>query len=225
MFMKQSSIWLSNIKKYSLFLILISLLNCKKEEYVNQPLIIEILSFKEVDKYNSYCTVIFKNRSNTNYILPTIGYVYLVKNKAGEISYEDVSKIEGKIVSSDFKNRVENLSESSLKLQEIINKYIDYTKNKVNLPNDYFDDFDRFSHAILFLPKNSESRVTIWFNAQNLNARTLEDEEKKVVLSNIHEKFEEKESKFLDSLSLKTNLTYQVYKNIPYLRDSLRIYQ
>lgn len=223
--MKQSSIWLNNTKKYSLFLILVFLLNCKKKEYVNQPIIIEILSFKKVDKNNSYCTVTFKNRSNTNYILPTIGYVYLVKNKAGEISYSDVSKIEGKIVSSDFKNRIGNLSEESLKLQEIIHKYIDYTKNKVNLPDDYFDDFDRFSHAILFLPKNSESLVTIWFSAQNVNAHTLEDEGKKVVLSNIHEKFEEKESKFLDSLSLKTNLNYQVYKNIPYIRDTLRIYQ
>lgn len=76
---------------------------------------------------------------------------------------------------------------------------------------------------MLFVPKNSESTIIIWLNAQDMNYYTLEDKKKKVVFSNIQGKFSNKESKFLDSLLLKKKINYQVYREKPYIVDSLCI--
>ena len=77
-------------------------IGCSKQSEKIEELTVKILSYKKVDSANYYCVLSFENNSNKNYVLPAKSQIYLTSTKKGIIYSDDLGKIEGKIVSSDF---------------------------------------------------------------------------------------------------------------------------
>lgn len=217
--MKRSNIWLNRT-----LLILLLFCNCKKKDNkVEADLMVKVDSFKIIDSFNAYAILSFNNKTNTNYILPGLDFIYLTHTKGMFINYDDVGKIQGKIVSSDFQNIVIKMSDESIKIQHMISNYTEFRKKNISLCD--LDDPTFFSHQILFVPKNREVKLTVWFNANEINYQTLLDKNSKIILPHLYDIFNKYEYKYLDSLNAKSKLNYQVYINNLFVEDSLKVHR
>lgn len=163
------------------------------------------------------------NALRVNYILPGLNFIYLTHTNGVSVNYNDVGKIQGKIVSSDFKNLVTSMSDESIKIQHMISNYTEFRKKNILLCD--LDDPTYFSHQILFVPKNRKIKLIVWFNASKINYQTLLDKHSKIIIPGLYDIFNKNEQKYFDSLNAKSKLNYQVYLNKIFVKDSLKVYR
>lgn len=217
------------MKNTILFIIAISfLIGCKKQAEKIEELSVKILSYKKVDSTNYYCVLSFENNSTKNYVLPAQSDIHLVSTKSGIVGYHDLGKIEGKIVSSDFVDYAGRAnSNESVKVQQLIHQFyketlFSYDKSGDDLEKYGWYRFENMVSSLLFMPKNSEQKVIVWFHAFDINQNTLINKESRVsVFSSEQEDY--RNFNKIDSLLKITKLNYKVYRKLPYLKDSLLV--
>ncbi|MCP1301663.1 hypothetical protein NK356_21025 [Chryseobacterium sp. S0630] len=214
------------MKNLILIISITFLISCNKNIEKEEGISIKILNYNKVDSVNSYCSLSFENNSFKNYILPSSGRIYLVSTKNGIVSYDDKAKIEGKIVSSDFVDYAGGAnSDESVKVQQLINSYFEeISPSNIDPDKIWNNNFEGFVHSLLFLPKKSKQKVTVWFHAFDINEHTLTNKKSRVSInSDVLEPQHSLHFQKIDSLVKAYNLDYQPYTKSPYLKDSLFI--
>lgn len=211
-----------------LFIIISLLIGCSKKVEKIEELSVKILNYNKVDSINSYCTLLFENNTHKNYVLPASSQIYLVSTKKGIVGYHDLGKIEGKIVSSDFVDYAGGAnSNESVKVQQLIHQFykevvFGYDKSGNDLEKYGYYKFENMVSSLLFMPKRSKQKVIVWFHALDINQHTLTNKKSRIsIFSNEQE--DPVSLNKIDSFLNADKLNYQVYRKVPYLKDSLFI--
>lgn len=213
--MKKSNIYQLSLNKLILSFLTLSLISCSKEKVEkNSDIKISIVKKEKIDENNLIITFLFKNKSVNNYVIPNyLGY-YLVNIMKENKQYDASGKIGGKIISSEFSDK---LDASYLKLFYL---YYSNTYYK-NDPCNKLSDFNglAYTSSLLFLPHNSERKISLVFNATNFNRETFYGQNTRVSLSlDLTNNFT-----ILDSLLKRERIDYKVYNRNLILEDSLFI--
>lgn len=216
--MTKSNIYQLSLNKLILSFLILLLISCSKEKREkNNDIKIRIVKKEEIDENNLIITFLFKNNSVNNYVIPNyLGY-YLVHTMNENKQYDAPGKIRGKIVSSEFSDK---LDERYLKLFYLYYSNTFYKTDQCNKLSDFnnFNDLT-YTSSLLFLPHNSERKIMLVFNAANFNRETFDNYNTRVSLSlDLTNNF-----KTLDSLLKKERIDYKVYDRDLILKDSLFI--
>lgn len=131
--------------------------------------------------------------------------------------YDAKGKIGGKIISSEFSDR---LDEKYLKLFYLYYSKTFFKDDECNKLSDFINDNDlTYTSSLLFLPQNSERKITLIFNAHDFNQNTFYNQNTRISLSmDTSDNF-----KVLDSLLKKEKINYTVYDRSFFLKDSIYI--
>ncbi|WP_300691567.1 hypothetical protein [Chryseobacterium sp.] len=216
--MTKSNIYQLSLNKLILFFLTLLLISCSKEKLEkNSDIKMSMVKKEKIDENNLIITLLFKNNSLNNYVIPNyLGY-YLVHTMNENKQYDAPGKIGGKIISSEFS---EKLDERYLKLFYLYYSNTFYQNDQCNKLSD-FNNFNNliYKSSLLFLPHNSERKITLVFNATNFNRETFENYNTRVSLSlDLTKNF-----KTLDSLLKRERIDYKVYDRDLILKDSLFI--
>jgi len=221
--MKKLNTCLLRLNKKHIFLlgVLFFTLSCNDPKLNKNEISVSVIKKEKLDKNSLMLTILFKNTSDKNYAFSVFPEYYLVKTKSGLIGYEDVGKIKGKIVSSDFADQMEDWEKGSMLLNTFYRKTgYDYKEADKQLFNFAMHDSESYSSYILLLPKKSERKMIICFNSYKVNNKTLFDKKSRI---SANWEFFEPRAKILDSLLKKEKINYHVYDKNPFLKDSLFI--
>lgn len=215
----QSNIYLSNLNKLLFYFFIVqSFIGCSKEKIDKRNDIeIGIVKKERLDDNNLLLTISFKNHSNKNYVIPNYFGYYLVHSMDGNKKYDASGKIGGKIITSEF---YEKLDDKWLKLLYLYYNNTFYKKDKCNKLSDVisFNDLT-YTSSILFLPHETERRITLVFNGHDFNQDTFTNKNTRLSLGlDLSNNF-----KILDSLLKKEKIDYTIYNKDLILKDSLFI--
>ncbi|MDR6547608.1 hypothetical protein J2810_003693 [Chryseobacterium rhizosphaerae] len=216
--MINSNIYPLNLNKLIVFFLTILLIGCSKERFDKKKDIeISILKKEKIDNNTLIISLLLKNNSNKNYVIPNyLGY-YLVHTMKGNKQYDATGKIKGKIISSEFS---EKLNEKYLKLFYLYYSNTFYKNDYCNKLS-YFNDSNDlvYSSSLLFLPRNSKRKITLAFNSTDFNRKTFFNENTRIALGlDLTSNFN-----VLDSLLKAEKIDYKVYDRNLILNDSLFI--
>jgi len=204
-----------------MLIILIVCLSCKDDQKINRNEEVSVYIGKKdmLDNNSLMIELWFSNNSDINYLLP-VSPTYMLENRK-----KLFNPVFGRIITSDFTDS--NDYKMNFLLDDYTEKYSYKGFSRQSYKMAIYKDYEGFANSLLFISKKTKKRMFLIFNLyescndspQKCNG-IFYDNLSKINLSIIDYP---NNFKILDSLLEKEKIDYQVYRKLPYLKDSLFI--